>query len=54
MNWRGGKGDVLREFVDAAQRWNIKICYYTSTLYARCSPYPKHLSSVLLISVLVS
>ena len=23
MNWRGGKGDVLREFVDAAQRWTL-------------------------------
>lgn len=27
IHWRGGKGDVLREFVDAATRWNIKICY---------------------------
>jgi alpha-L-fucosidase len=27
-SWRGGKGDVLREFVDAANRWGIKICYY--------------------------
>jgi len=27
-NWRGGKGDVLREFADAANRWGIKICYY--------------------------
>jgi len=27
-SWRGGKGDVLREFVDAANRWGIAICYY--------------------------
>lgn len=27
-SWRGGKGDVLREFADAANRWGIKICYY--------------------------
>ena len=27
-NWRGGRGDVLREFADAANRWGIKICYY--------------------------
>lgn len=26
--WRNGKGDVLREFADAANRWGIKICYY--------------------------
>ena len=26
--WKGGKGDVLREFADAANRWGIKICYY--------------------------
>jgi len=26
--WRNGKGDVLREFVDAANRWGIAICYY--------------------------
>ena len=26
--WRGGKGDVLREFADAANRWGIGICYY--------------------------
>ena len=32
VNWRGGKGDVLREFVDAAQRWNIKICYYINPM----------------------
>ena len=27
-SWRGGKGDVLREFADAANRWGVKICYY--------------------------
>lgn len=26
--WRNGKGDVLREFVDAANHWGIGICYY--------------------------
>ena len=26
--WRNGTGDVLREFVDAANKWGIKICYY--------------------------
>lgn len=26
--WKSGKGDVLREFADAANRWGIKICYY--------------------------
>lgn len=26
--WKNGKGDVLREFADAANRWGIKICYY--------------------------
>ena len=25
--WRGGNGDVLREFADAANRWGVKICY---------------------------
>lgn len=27
-NWKGGRGDVLREFADAANRWGIKIAYY--------------------------
>ena len=41
-NWRGGKGDVLREFVDAAKRWGIKICYcacgraYVSMILPSC------------------
>jgi len=26
--YKAGKGDVLREFADAANRWGIKICYY--------------------------
>ena len=26
--FRGGRGDVLREFADAANRWGINICYY--------------------------
>lgn len=29
-SWRGGKGDVLRAFADAANRWGIKICYYSN------------------------
>lgn len=28
LRWKGGKGNVLREFADAANRWGIKICYY--------------------------
>jgi alpha-L-fucosidase len=27
-SWRGGKGDVLREFTDAANKWGIGISYY--------------------------
>jgi len=27
-SWRGGKGDVLREFADAANKWGIGISYY--------------------------
>lgn len=27
-SWKGGKGDVLREFADAANKWGIKISYY--------------------------
>eukprot|EP01065_Artemidia_motanka_P032943 TRINITY_DN39921_c0_g1_i1.p1 TRINITY_DN39921_c0_g1~~TRINITY_DN39921_c0_g1_i1.p1 ORF type:complete len:524 (+),score=162.30 TRINITY_DN39921_c0_g1_i1:65-1573(+) len=27
-SWRGGKGNVLREFADAANKWGVKICYY--------------------------
>jgi alpha-L-fucosidase len=26
--WKGGKGDVLREFADAANKWGIRIGYY--------------------------
>jgi alpha-L-fucosidase len=35
-SWRGGKGDVLREFADAAQKWGIRICYY---LNVQCNHY---------------
>jgi alpha-L-fucosidase len=35
-SWRGGKGDVLREFVDSANKWGIKICYY---LNVQCTHY---------------
>ena len=34
--WRGGQGDVLREFADAANRWGIKISYY---LNVACDHY---------------
>ena len=34
--WRGGAGDVLRDFADAANRWGIKICYYQN---AACNHY---------------
>lgn len=27
-SWMKGKGDVMRAFADAANRWGIKICYY--------------------------
>lgn len=27
---KGGRGDVLREFADAANEWGIKICYYSN------------------------
>jgi hypothetical protein len=27
-SWKGGKGDVLREFADAANKWGIRIGYY--------------------------
>jgi hypothetical protein len=30
--FRGGKGDVLKEFVAAAKRWNIGVCYYINPL----------------------
>lgn len=43
--WRGGKGDVLREFTDAANKWGIKISYYLNVmddgylnLVAKCTP----------------
>ena len=26
--WKGGKGDVLRQFADAANKWGIRIGYY--------------------------
>jgi hypothetical protein len=30
--WRDGKGDVLREFTDAANKWGIKISYYLNVM----------------------
>lgn len=27
-NFQSGRGDVLRDFADSANRWGIKICYY--------------------------
>ena len=45
--WRGGSGDVLREFADAANRWGIGICYYLNptsnsyhTLVEKMAPEP--------------
>jgi len=45
LRWRGGSGDVLRDFADAANRWGIKICYYLNptsnsyhTLVEKLSP----------------
>ena len=38
INWRNGKGDVLREFVDAAKRWDITICY--------CTPFHRFAATV--------
>eukprot|EP00051_Salpingoeca_urceolata_P027593 m.482267 g.482267 ORF g.482267 m.482267 type:complete len:515 (+) comp22486_c0_seq1:4013-5557(+) len=35
-SWRGGKGDVLREFADSANKYGIKICYY---LNVQCDGY---------------
>jgi alpha-L-fucosidase len=46
--WRGGKGDVLREFSDAANRWNIKIGYCASTplRIPRCAAWcPAHMEA---------
>jgi alpha-L-fucosidase len=38
-SWRGGKGDVLREFADAANRWGVKISVERQEcLFARISP----------------
>jgi hypothetical protein len=31
-NFRGGKGDILREFVQSARKWGIKICYYINPM----------------------
>eukprot|EP00035_Acanthoeca_spectabilis_P019488 m.426235 g.426235 ORF g.426235 m.426235 type:complete len:476 (-) comp16862_c0_seq31:140-1567(-) len=31
-NFQGGKGDPLKQFVAAAKRWNIKVCYYFNPL----------------------
>jgi hypothetical protein len=32
MNFRGGKGDVLKDFVASAKRWGIKVCYYCNPM----------------------
>ena len=31
-NFRGGKGDVLKDFVASAKKWGIKICYYINPM----------------------
>jgi len=41
--WRGGAGDVLREFADAANRWGIKICYYQNV---QCNHYLSEVANV--------
>jgi alpha-L-fucosidase len=32
MNFRGGKGDVLKDFAASARKWGIKICYYCNPM----------------------
>lgn len=32
IDWRGGVGDVLKEFVISAKKWNIKVCYYINPM----------------------
>ena len=41
--FQGGKGDVLRDFVDSANRWGIKICYY---LNVAANGYLTHVAQV--------
>ena len=31
-SFRGGEGDVLRDFVASAKRWGIRVCYYINPL----------------------
>ena len=30
--FRGGKGDILRDFVASAKKWDIKVCYYCNPM----------------------
>ena len=32
MAFRGGKGDILRDFVASAKKWGIAVCYYLNPL----------------------
>lgn len=41
-SWRDGKGDVLREFADAANAWGINICYY---LNIQCDGYMTYVAN---------
>jgi len=31
-SFRGGKGDILKEFVQSAKKWGIKVCYYNNPM----------------------
>jgi len=31
-SFRGGNGDILKDFVASAKRWNIKVCYYSNPM----------------------
>jgi alpha-L-fucosidase len=31
-SFREGKGDILKEFVASAKRWNVKVCYYVNPM----------------------
>jgi alpha-L-fucosidase len=30
--FRGGKGDVLKDFVASAKKWSIAVCYYINPM----------------------
>ena len=41
--WKGGKGDIIKEFASAARDAGIKICYYIGP-NANGERFPSHLS----------